>query len=1145
MGRAELVSLAAVRLAGVFAGVCAMASAQAAERCEPTAGRVSSIEGQVEVLPAGAANWLRSELNAALCQGDTVRTGRRSRAAISLANDAVFRLDESTTLRLVDISPKVEQRSLLGLIQGAIQSFSRAPRRHEVSTPYLNAIIEGTEFVARVEGDRALIDLSEGRITGTNERGRIELAQGQSLTARAGAAPQGRTEARPMDAVQWALYYPPLLAVGPQAGVPRPLSEALARAARNDAAGALDALDRLPAGERTAAFFVYRAAILLSVGRVPEARTDIDAALARDARAGLALALRAVIGVAQNDKAQALIDATRAVEAAPREAAAKIALSYALQAHYRLEEARDAMVRAVAEQPNDALAMARLSELWLMLGYRDRAVENAQQAAALAPDLARVQTVLGFAALTQFRTATARQAFGRAIQLDSADPLPHLGLGLARIREGGLEEGRKDIEVAVALDARNALLRAYLGKAYFEEKRGPLDGQQYQISKNLDPSDPTPYLYDAIRKQSEGRPGEALTDIQGSIERNDNRAVYRGRLQLDQDLAARGASLGRIYEDLGFHQLGVNEAATSLVHDPANASAHRFLSDSYRGVRRREIARVSELLQAQLMQDININPVQPSLSEANLNIVTGGGPAQAGFNEFTPLFERNRVRADAAGIFGGQGTKGDEVVVSGLHDRFSISAGQFFYDTEGFRTNNGLRHEIYNLFAQAALTSEINVQAEYRRRRSHQGDLFLDFDPNLFSSQTRQDVDQDVVRLGARYSPSPSSDVLFSYIHGRQDRSFFNTFSQELFDDSTVPPTPLGLHGFETTGRVKAKGDQYETQYLFRRDGFNVTGGLAYTDVGAPLRANTVLVSGAIFDPTTPFEIPDERRLDTQHRRGYVYANVNLPRPVTWTLGVSLDDYEEPGLDQEGYHGKFGVRWDVTDDLRLRGAVIHGIKPALAANQVLEPTQVAGFNQLFDDIDGTKSKRHGGAVDWRAMKDVWTGLELSRRVFEEPSSTDGGVLFEKRREDIHRAYVAWTPAPAWALSGEVIYDHYRSRSTQENKPTQVRTVSAPVRARYFHSSGMFAGIGVVYVDQRVDRPDVSPLAEGSDEFFVVDATIGYRFPNRSGLAGIEARNLFDKGFRYQDDNFREFSDQPQVGPYLPGRVILARVTLSY
>ena len=74
------------------------------------------------------------------------------------------------------------------------------------------------------------------------------------------------------------------------------------------------------------------------------------------------------------------------------------------------------------------------------------------------------------------------------------------------------------------------------------------------------------------------------------------------------------------------------------------------------------LRRLSELLQAQMLQDTNINPAQPSLAETNLNIVTGGGPAEAGFNEFTPLFERNQIRVDGTGLAGNNDTWGGEGV---------------------------------------------------------------------------------------------------------------------------------------------------------------------------------------------------------------------------------------------------------------------------------------------------------------------------------------------------------------------------------------------------------------------------------------------------------------------------------------------------
>ena len=185
-----------------------------------------------------------------------------------------------------------------------------------------------------------------------------------------------------------------------------------------------------------------------------------------------------------------------------------------------------------------------------------------------------------------------------------------------------LHQGRRQLEMAVGLDSSNSLLRSYLGKAYFEEKRDPLDARQFAIAKELDPLDPTPYLYDAIRLQSINRPVEAMLNMEKSIELNDNRAVYRSSQLLDSDRATREANLAQIYNNLGFEQLGLNQGYDSLMFAPDNSAAHRFLSDAYIGVPRREIARVSELLQAQMLQDININPVQPSLAETNLSLLT-------------------------------------------------------------------------------------------------------------------------------------------------------------------------------------------------------------------------------------------------------------------------------------------------------------------------------------------------------------------------------------------------------------------------------------------------------------------------------------------------------------------------------------------
>ena len=1119
--------------------------ASAQETCTPVVGQLVSAEGEVEVRRAGGTGWRRAELDEALCEEDSVRTGRRSRAAIALINEAVLRLDQNTTTQLLDIAPDPEEQSLLSLIAGAFQSFSRRPRRLAISTPYMNATIEGTEFVIRADTDaeQSEITVFEGVVAAANDLGEVRVAAGESVVAEAGQAPQPRILVRPRDAVQWALWYPPILAaVGGQADatdLPPALAEATRRANEGDLDGAFEVLDTVPDAERDAQYHVYRAGLLLSVGRVDEARDAIDRALARDPDAGLAYAQRAIIELVQNRREEALATARRAVELSPEATAPKIALSYAQQADFQLEAALDTLLQAVEQQPDDALAWARLSELWLMLGRRDRAREAAERAVALAPNIERTQITRGFADLVEFRTGPAKEAFERAIELAPGDPLPRLGLGLAQIREGDLDAGRRNLEVAVGLDADDALLRAYLGKAYFEEKRDDLANEQFQMSQELDPLDPTAYLYEAIKQQTENRPGEALQNLQRSIELNDNRAVYRSRLLLDQDRAARGTSLARVYNDLGFEDLGLREATRSVTLDPTSASAHRFLSDSYQNVRRREFARVSELLQAQMLQDININPVQPSLSETNLNIVTQGGPADAGFNEFTPLFEGQQTQLNASGLAGNNDTYGGEGVVSMLYDRYSLSAGAFRYRTDGWRENHDIEHDIQNFFFQTAITPELNAQVEFRHRKSDRGDLEFNFDPDEFSPNEEFGVDQDIARIGLRYSPTPNSDLLFSLIYSDLEETQFDSFD-----------TPIGL--FELDALTEDKGYQAETQYLYRRERFNLVVGAAYADFDTDINA---LES---FDGVPDFEF--DQSLETTNPHPYAYLNFNVPDPFVWTVGFSYDDYEQevggPGggtLEVEEFNPKAGVQWSITDDLLLRGAFTQVVKPPVANNRTLEPTQVAGFNQFFDEAAGDETRQWGVGLDWQATDQLSFGAEATWRdkdvaVF----ATDGrGALFFDQDEQLHRVYAHWLPVPEVALSAEFVYDLFeadRSEFTvREPIPEKVETFSVPLGARYFHPSGFFAGVTATYVHQEVNRnPDnFFGLAEGEDDFFLLDAAIGYRLPKRLGIASLQVSNLLDKGFQYQDDSFREFQDRPSIGPYIPERQILGRITLNW
>jgi Tfp pilus assembly protein PilF len=1096
---------------------------EAARVCESVA-KVASAQGRVDVQPYGAKIWQSIRKADQLCPGDTLRTSKWSRATLTLSNQAVITVDQSTTMTFS--APQQNASSwFINLLEGSTFFRSRQSQRLEVQTPFINAVHKGTEFMVTVSSQQAEISVFDGQVVGQNAAGNITIDKGFKGIAEAGRPPRLQAlKITPEDAVQWSLYYPPIIDDSPSSqsaigkpAINSPQSAALAAYHQGDSHLALATLDQIPATQQKPADLTLKAALLLTVGRLDEAQPLIQQAQQREPNNSNAFALQAIIAVALNQQQAAQELANKAVTANPQSAIAKIAQSYAYQALFKLDLALTATLAATRLNPANALAWARLSELQLSLGDHDAALKSAQQAQTRNPKIARTQTILGFADLAQTDIAQAKQAFEQALSLDSSDPLARLGLGLAKIRQGDLEVGKDELETAVNLDPNNAVIRSYLGKAYYELRNKDYASKEFDIAKEMDPKDPTPYFYDAILKQTTNRPVEALHDMQKAIELNDNRGVYRSKLLLDKDEAARSAAQGRIYNDLGFQRRGLVESWKSTNSDPSNYSSHRLMADSYAFQPRHEIARVSELLQSQLLQPNNITPLQPSLAESNLNIQSGLGPTTNSFNEFNPLFMRDNIALQSSGVVGSNNTYGDEVVLAGLRNNTSFSLGQMHYQTDGFRKNNDLTHNLYNALIQHSITPNLNVQAEYRRKESNQGDLVLNFDPSIFSLKKRRSLIQDTARIGGHYSASSNTDYILSGIYTEIEGSILNNDGGAAKRSST--------------------GYQIEMQQLFKHDCLNIRTGGGYAKVDGNLNIT--------FPGIPAFPVPENENYGNL----YTYGNLNFPSHFTWTLGASSDFINSLERSVTKIHPKFGLQWDVVDWMQIRAAYFKSTKRALLVNQTIEPTQVAGFNQFFDDFNGTDTTRYGVGVDFKISKSAYAGIEYSRRLLKIPALVGEAqkTIMDQRSETLARAYWYWTPYQNWAVSGELEYERFhRSESdqsvTNDGEPMTVDTISIPLSVRYFDPSGFFSTLNGTFVNQNVSvlKPS-SP--HGADTFFLVDAKIGYRFPNRRGIVSLEAKNLFDQNFNYQDRNVQA-NGESETPSILPDRVILFRATLA-
>jgi tetratricopeptide (TPR) repeat protein len=1039
------------------------------------------LQGDVELQRAGRADWTPvTRLDTPLCAGDRLQAKALSRAALFIQPETILRVDQNTTIALNqsesevfveffqnDLSPAARAASACG----AGYVITRFPRKFEVVTPHLNAAVEGTEFQVALRCETTELAVFEGSVLATSSNGASQsLSAGQMLVAAESKPAAFSTVIKPQDAVQWVLYYPALSDAKPQPNMPTPQQ---CRAMTSSDA-------------RTC--MIQRAEVLLRRGQVDEALQAVNDVLASEPADGAANALRAVIEVAKNERKAAIDSATTATTSSPSDLRTWLALSYAQQASFDLEAALDSAKKARALAPTSSLLNARIAELLMSLGRINEAEAAARAALASNSNESRGHTMLGFVKLGQIDTKQAAAEFQTAIAADSFDPLPRLGLGLSMIRDGELVDGRKQIEVAVALDPANSLLRSYVGKAYYEENTKARDGlasNQFELAKQLDPRDPTPWFYDAVLEQTLTRPVEALADLQKSVELNDNRSVYRSRLLLDEDLAARSARLARSYRELGFDELGQDEGYHSLEVDPADFSAHRFLADILLGRPRHGIARASEALQSQVWQPLDVTPIETQLTDERSFVLRNSGPTALGWNEYNPLFVQQGMHLQANGVVGGNNTRGDELVLSGVFQNASASIGQYFYDSDGFQQGWGVRKSIWSALSQWQLSPEGSIFGEYRDSEQTTGDV----NQNFFgvTDPQRLKEDRELYRLGFGFSPGEWSAA--------------GAFTHQ--DERNVTDAPVGNRLFssdfsEDAGEVITVYRWSNAHLLVGGGGYRQSGSNEF--FGFKSKSDGSAGNGFAYGAYDPFA-------DVLH----------------FEVGVSWDEVNRPDFYPDHidkFSPKFGVVYRPTDGTTIRAAAFKTLRRSIIADQTLEPTQIAGFNQFFDDVVGTEARRIGLAWDQRLSAVSYAGLEFSKRHLDVPQAfTDPIESFGWDERD-YRGYFYIAPYQWLAATIEYTYERITENPLFAENFLDAKTSQVPLSVLLLlKDSGVALRTTATRVRQtgefRLD-PLSPDFVSGTSDFWIVDLALTYQLPARRGLITAEVRNLFDDSFDYQE-----------------------------
>ena len=1085
-------SLARTRLLPVVVilGACVPATAQDA--------KVVGIENRVETSLQNGP-WKPARVGQTLAISDQIWTKLRSRATVQLTDLYTMRLDQLTTVKIV---PQIVsgERPKLNLRGGKISIFSRAPAREiDIETPTVNATSLGTQFVVEVgKGGRTEIAVFEGTVHLANEHGRLELGAGEAGEALAGQAPRRTARIVARSILQWALYYPAVLEIG-DLGMSnaerRKVAHSLEAYQEGDLLGALA---RYPAHDPvSAAGKLYKANVLLAVGRVDEARTlMVQTPAAHPGRRALERMIEAVrLGP---EEVEARVDLRffsgldEGKETARQVTASEaLAESYFQQAAFRLPAAREAALRATRLAPENGYAWTRLAELEFSSGDNVATKAALDRALALTPRNAQAFVLQGFVLAGRHRVGEAEESFETAIRLDGALGNGWLGRGLSKIRRGELASGRADLQVAATVEPTVAHFHSYLGKAFGEEGERVRAAKDLERARELDPRDPTPWLYSAIEQQRRNQPNRAIDDLERSIELNDNRRLYRSRFLLDQDRAVRSANLAMMFQNAGMTEVAVREATRAVESDYTNPSAHLFLANSFDALRdpnrillRYETPWFNELLLANLLSPVGGGPLSQFVSQ----------------QEYSRLFASNGLGGSVLGEWRSDSEVRTTASLFGTYGSVSFGIDANYREFDGYRPNaqSSLAEFYAHLKWQVTPDDIVYLLGKWQDQES--GDQFQTFDNRSLAPGLAFDERQEPGLLLAgwnhRWAPGVHTLVLGGYLSAEQR---LRDPSGEQF---VIRRTGEGLRPEFIRTNAAGTGEEFSDPGL--RAAFPA--GVPTGPDGESLVYNSQLVqgiapflgSGAVLNALSwPFDFDTRREIEmysaevqhvVQHDRNTLLlggrlqggelrteARLSAQRPSFvggfstpasdqvvsadflrtslyaydyWTIvpdlmligGVSWDRIEHPlnfrnpplsdgTTVEDQVSGKYGFTYSPSRWVTLGGTYARGLGGVTFDESVrLEPVQLAGFNQSYRTVI---SESLAGSVETPEFT-IWGG----RLEGELPTRTWWGIDFNVIEQEVDRTIGVFTGydtplfavEPAYFVHGMPQRLSYRERS---------------------------------------------------------------------------------------------------------------------
>lgn len=1087
----------------------------ASETCANPVAKVIAFRGLPKVHNSASEVWTGTTVDQIICGGDSISTDRNSNATIFLFKTNTYaRLDSNTALKF-NLNDHNAPEMSTRILDGLVYFFSRTKWHLEIDTPHVNGGIDGTEILVRVDtqerkssvlvfegvygfedpdsGDKGVLSTNQAAEFSEHGIHRVDSLEEINQLS------MWRFVSHPLDTVQWVINFPRLI-----------------RQQSNNSSQLIKIHELIQIGQ---------------LGRAERALKNLPETTE-------SLSFLAIIEIAkardQDDRDQALKHARQATNLDPASVPAALALSYALQANTQLGNALEHLLSMPSK--NDGLLLTRIAELQLAHGKIKEAKIYGQQAIEVEPNLAQAHSVLGFAYLGEKKYKQAEAVFHQAIRIDPNVPESSLGLGLVQIARGRLKEGILNLERAVILNPNFSLFRSYLGRAYLDENTIKRARTQFDLAIRRDPQDSFPNLLSAVERLYSSAPITALKFAKAAEELDVQRGVYRTKDLLGSDRAVKGSTIATIYGQLDLHDLGVIEASKAVELDPKNQAAYRSRSDLHTKDARVDQIRITDLLISRLLQPISHEVYPGFLEEQGLFTYDNPISSAFGLNSYEQAFDKNGLGGFGSLMAGSHDTVSNQLFLSAVHGPLGLNLSNFHYETDGFRENADVRHGVWSAHLAAKPTPRLKVQLDYRNRRSRQGDISQNFDPEQFSIFQTENLDHETIRAGLVKE------------FGRRHLLIVNG-SYEQLETLQSDVTPAAF----TEISVNADGFSVQIQSINTFESFNIISG---TDVDKFLADGifAVDISNSFGGVCPPFiascKFVTNAPIKDQSITAYSYMNWNVLDRAVITLGAS-GTFVDSNLGKfSKFNPKVGFSYNVLEGLEISAAYHPYVANSRILGNSLEPTHIAHLPQFRDDLSKSQVKAISAQLKWSIDKyQVYTGGGWQRTISDIPRAivTTGQVDEHRYRESESKLYLTKLIGSKLSLGSKLSH-----RKQWFDIPgggsfivpvDELRTIHIPTTVKLFPGKGFNISVTNNFVRQYIVAPSSLSTEKETSTLSTFDASLSWQLPSVRAVASLQARNIFGSKFKYHDPFFVTEDADPSY--FIPKPSIIASISARF